>query len=101
MTSDDVESMNEELRRWLRDSKNEIKFSKEKKGKSIKPSGKCQVCGEKTATAVCLKCNRSVCKSCYFKLIGICKKCVPKEIASKWDGSNPDWEKQLGVEWVG
>jgi len=101
MAADNDASMNEELRNWLRESKDEIKTSKQKNGKSKKPSGKCQVCGEKNATAMCLKCNRSVCKSCYFKLIGICKKCVPKEIANKWDGSNPDWEKQLGVEWVG
>jgi len=100
MANNKVESMNEELRKWLRDSKDEIKIIKEKKGKSKKPSGKCQVCGEKNATSVCLKCGRSVCKSCYFKIIGICKKCVPKEIARKWDGSDPDWEKQLGVEWV-
>ena len=100
MTSKKASSMNEELQKWLIESKNEIKISKEKKRKSKKPSGKCQVCGERTATTDCLKCGRSVCKSCYFKIIGICKKCVPKEIASKWDGSNPDWEKQLGVEWV-
>ena len=101
MAVDDTSSMNEELRKWLEDSKDEIKLSKKKNGKSKGPSGRCQICGEKKATSICLKCNRSVCKSCYFKLIGICKKCVPKEIASKWDGSNPDWEKQLGVEWVG
>ena len=100
MAVDNAASMNEELRKWLKESKDAIKISKEKKGKSKKPSGKCQVCGEKTATAVCLKCDRSVCKSCYFKIIGICKKCVPKDIAGKWDGSHPDWEKQLGVEWV-
>lgn len=101
MAVDNAASMNEELRRWLKESKDEIKISKEKKEEPKKPSGKCQVCGEKTADFVCLKCDRSVCKSCYFKIIGICKKCVPKEIASKWDGSHPDWEKQLGVEWVG
>jgi hypothetical protein len=101
MAIDDAASMNEELRKWLIESKDEINISKEKNKKSKEPSGKCQVCGKKNATALCLKCARSVCKSCYFKIIGICKKCVPKEIAGKWDGSDPDWEKQLGVEWVG
>lgn len=100
MANNKVESMNEELRNWLRDSKDEIKIIKEKKGKTRKPSGKCQVCGKKNATSVCLKCGRSVCKSCYFKIIGICKKCIPPEIAGKWDGSHPDWERELGVEWI-
>jgi late competence protein required for DNA uptake (superfamily II DNA/RNA helicase) len=101
MSKDSHESMNEELRRWLAESKKEIKTSKEKSTKAKKPKGKCQICGEKTAEAVCLKCEKFICKSCYFKLIGICKKCVPPEIAGKWDGSHPDWEKELGVEWVG
>ncbi|KYK34591.1 MAG: hypothetical protein AYK22_05110 [Thermoplasmatales archaeon SG8-52-3] len=100
MVAKNDSSMNEELKKWLQESKEEIKTSRKKMKKAKIPSGKCQICGEKNATSLCLKCNRSVCKSCYFKLIGICKKCVPKEIASKWDGSNPDWEKQLGVEWV-
>jgi len=39
-----------------------------------------KICGEKTATTVCLKCGKSVCKACHFKIIGVCKKCVPPEI---------------------
>ena len=100
MANQDNSSMNEELRRWLAESKDEIKL-KRKKSKSKKPTGKCQICGERTADSVCLKCDRSVCKSCYFKIIGVCKKCIPPEIAGKWDGSHPDWEKELGIEWVG
>lgn len=94
-------SMNEELRKWIDESKDEIKLSKNKQIKLKKPSGKCQICGEKKAIATCLKCGKSVCKSCHFKIIGVCKKCVPPEIAGKWDGSHPDWEKELGVEWIG
>jgi hypothetical protein len=101
MPSDDNAVMNDELRKWINESKQKIKDSKVKKVKSKIPSGKCQICGENIAEAVCLKCDRSVCKSCYFKIIGVCKKCVPPEIAGKWDGSHPDWEKQLGVDWVG
>jgi hypothetical protein len=93
-------SMNEELKKWIDESRDEIKKIKTKDDKCKKPSGKCQICGEKTAEAVCLKCDKLVCKSCYFKIIGICKKCIPPEIAGKWDGSHPDWEKELGVEWV-
>ena len=93
-------SMNKELLKWIQESKDEIKTSKAKKSKTKKPRGKCQVCGEKKATIVCLKCGRAVCKSCHFKIIGVCKKCIPSEIAGKWDGSHPDYEKELGVEWV-
>ena len=36
-------SMNEELRKWIAESKDEIKKTKKKKGKSNKkPSGKCE-----------------------------------------------------------
>ena len=101
MSSDNNISMNKELRKWIQESKEAIKLSSDKKGSLKKPKGKCQICGEKTATAVCLKCERFVCKSCHFKLIGICKKCIPSKIAGKWDGSHTDWEKELGVDWVG
>ena len=95
-------SMNDELRRWLAESRDKVDLPKNKKKKvKNKPSGKCELCGEKKAEHICIKCDRMVCKSCYFKIIGVCKKCVPKDIGGKWDGSNPDWEKELGVEWVG
>lgn len=95
-------SMNEELKQWIEESKTDIKNSKEKTKKTKKKiTGKCQICGQKTAEHICLKCGKSVCKSCYFKIIGVCKKCTPPEIAGKWDGSKPDWEKELGVDWVG
>lgn len=99
--SDDKVEMNEELQKWIQESKQKVVDYKEKKGKlKNKPSGNCMLCGEKKAEHTCLKCENYVCKSCYFKIIGICKKCVPPEIAGKWDGSHPDWEKELGVEWV-
>ena len=97
-------SMNEELQKWLNKTREETKISKKMKGASNvgrkRPSGKCQICGEKDAKFVCLKCGRSVCISCYFKIIGVCKKCVPKSIVEKWDEKHPDWEKVLGVDWV-
>jgi hypothetical protein len=102
MTSDNRKiSMNEELKEWAKEKHEELRKSDDSEDFSKKkPEGKCQICGEKTATSVCIKCGRSVCKSCYFKLIGVCKKCVPRDIAGKWDGSRTDWEKELGVEWV-
>lgn len=95
-------SMNEELRQWIEEYKDEIKKTKKKAGKSKKkPSGKCEICGQKAATNVCIKCGKSVCNSCFFNIISVCKKCIPAEVAGRWDGSQPDWEKELGVEWVG
>ena len=102
MSQDAEDTMNEELKQWLKETKPEIKNNDEDEDYSKKkPSGMCELCGERTAESVCLKCGRSVCKSCYFKIIRVCKKCVPKEIGGKWDGSSPDWEKKLGVNWVG
>jgi hypothetical protein len=101
MAKKDV-TMNVELQKWVEETKDEIKLSKKGKGKAKqKPRGMCHLCGERSAKAVCIKCGKSVCLSCYFKIIGVCKKCVPKEISGKWDGSHPDWEKELGVEWIG
>ena len=96
--------MNPELVQWIKEQKKlqkEInKDGQKQKVEGKKPSGNCEICGENPAEAICIKCSRNVCKSCYFKLIHVCKKCVPPEIAGKWDGSRTDWEKELGVEWV-
>ena len=101
MPKKETASMNKELQKWINEQKNEVKKLKTAKQKSIKkPKGMCEICGEKSARSVCLKCGRSVCGSCYFKLISVCKKCVPKETAAKWEGKVPDWEEVLGVEWV-
>jgi len=94
-------SMNKDLEEWALQQKEKIKELKKDKKIDSKPKGMCQICGEKPATAVCIKCGKSVCKACHFKLIGVCKKCIPPEIAGKWDGSKKDWEEELGVEWVG
>ncbi len=102
MSGENNISMNDELRRWIIEkSKNSKSIEFKEEDKSNKPSGKCEICGERNATSVCLKCGKSVCNSCYFKIINVCKKCVTSDIAAKWDGSRPDWEKELGVEWVG
>jgi hypothetical protein len=94
-------TMNEELKRWIEESKPEIKKSLDEKSKSKKKlKSKCEICGEKQAKHICLQCEKAVCKSCYFKIIGVCKKCIPPEIAGKWEGSVTDWEKEFGVEWV-
>jgi len=96
------ESMNEELKKWLQETKSDIKTSEKTQGFSKeKPEGMCELCGEKKSQSVCLKCGKSVCSSCNFKLISVCKKCVPQDVSGKWDGSRTDWEKKLGLKWVG
>ena len=94
-------SMNKELYKWIKETKKDIKnMNKKKEESQKKPAGPCSICGERPAKAICLKCGKSVCLSCHFKIIGVCKKCVPKETAEKWEGKPPDWEKILGVEWL-
>ena len=97
-------SMNEELQEWLEETRDEIKeikgVEKTSKKHKNKPEGMCQICGENKAKSICLKCDKSVCPSCYFNILGICKKCVPEKYVEKWEARKPDWEKILGVEWV-
>jgi len=62
--------------------------------------GKCHVCGQNTAKFVCIKCGKPACASCFFHLMGLCKKCLSKSKGEKWKGLRPDWEKRLGVEWI-
>ena len=85
-----IKSMNEDLKRWLTE-KDKAELSKKIKThlKDKKPHGICQVCGTKTAMAVCLKCGKSVCNSCYFNLIGLCEKCLSKNTVEKW--MNKEW----------
>ena len=96
--------MNEELKEWIKQEKKNIEdFKKSEnydKKKNENVEGICEICEDHKAEFMCLKCNKKVCPSCYFVILGICVKCVPKNIAEKWDGTNPDWEKILGVEWV-
>jgi len=95
------ESMNDELREWLQDKKSGIQTIKKTQDLSkAKLKGMCELCGERKSQSVCLKCGKSVCSSCNFKLISVCKKCVPQDIGGKWDGSRTDWEKKLGLQWV-
>ena len=97
-------SMNKELQDWVKETKSDvsnlIEKEKIKNETDNKPKGLCKICGKNQAKFVCLKCKNSVCPSCYFKLIGICKTCVPKEYVEKWEKKNPNWRKILEIEWV-
>ena len=99
----DSTSMNEELREWLKETKEEIKdFDMKKTSKKNKkePKGLCYICSKNKSKIFCLKCGKSVCPSCYFNILGICKLCIPKELVERWEEKTPNWEKLLGVEWV-
>jgi len=97
----DTNSMNEDLKKWLTSEEKEDLSKKIKTQlKDKKPKGMCQICGIKNSKAVCIKCGKSVCHSCYFNLVGLCEKCLSKQTVTKWKNKKPDWEKVLGVEWV-
>jgi hypothetical protein len=100
----DTTAMNEELKQWLLETKQYAELIKKRKKTSEKPKqkpmGKCHICGEKEAKAICIKCDKFVCTKDYFHLVGLCKKCLSKEIGNKWKGTKSDWEKTLGVEWI-
>ena len=95
------EQMNKDLERWVKETHTDaVKTPKAKHIDPREPRGMCSICGDHEAKFICLKCNNQVCPSCYFKIIGICKNCIPKDTAKKWEGTQPDWEKVLGVQWV-
>jgi hypothetical protein len=93
--------MNEELKQWLsEEDQKDISKTIQKHIKNKKPKGMCQICGANTAKAVCIKCGRSICNSCYFNLIALCEKCLSKETVEEWKQTKTDWKKVLGVDWV-
>ena len=80
------EIMNKELLDWIKETKKEpVKESEDSPNKK-QPEGNCEICGDNQSKFVCIKCEKSVCPSCYFKIIGICKSCINQEIMDKWEG---------------
>jgi hypothetical protein len=96
----DEEAMNKELLEWIKEAKEQPNKKQDQDAIKKEPVGTCEICGKNESKFVCLKCERSVCPSCYFKIIGICKSCTNKEIMEKWEGKQPDWGEILGVQWV-
>ncbi len=100
-SSNSDKSMNKDLREWIRETKHTFTRIKEEGVQHTKrPLGKCSICKNNRAQFICLKCGQSVCPSCYYTLIGICKTCIPTEIAEKWDRTHPHREKQRNEEWI-
>jgi hypothetical protein len=94
-------SMNKDLEEWIGETKHILKSNHKKRIQNDKqPFGKCSICNDNRAKFFCLKCGQSVCPSCYYTIIGICKRCIPKEIAEKWDGKHPTWKKERDGEWI-
>jgi hypothetical protein len=62
--------------------------------------GICTICKQRQAKFTCLKCGHVVCSSCYYNLIGICKECIAKDIADKWDGKPPTLKKEQNGDWI-
>jgi len=93
--------MNEDLKEWL-SSEEQAVITKtlEEKLKDKKPHGKCSICRVHPAKAVCIKCGNSVCRSCYFTMVGLCQNCLSKSTVEKWKNKKTDWEKILDVDWV-
>ena len=94
------EVMNKELEDWIKESHIEPEKVHQDEEGLKKPEGNCEICGKNKSTVICLKCSRSICSSCYYKIIGICKSCISKEVMEKWEGKTPDWGEILGVQWV-
>jgi len=96
-----IVEMNEDLKEWL-SSEEQAMISKtmEEKLKDKKPHGKCSICRVNPAKAVCIKCGESVCRSCYFTMVGLCQNCLSKSTVEKWKNKKTDWEKILDVDWV-
>ena len=94
-------SMNKDLQQWVSEDGQHQSHTKPNRKKSEKkPKGMCQICGLKMAKHVCIKCGKSVCNSCYVKLVGLCEKCLSKQTVREWKNKKPDWKKVLEVEWI-
>jgi hypothetical protein len=99
-TVTDSSTMNEELKEWIQETHAKVAQEQKDQSNDPEPTGFCALCSDNKAKYVCQRCKRNVCPSCYFQLVGLCKSCVEKETADKWQGKTPDWEKLLGVKWV-
>ncbi len=100
MADPEQKDMNEELKEWIKETHAQVKEKENDQSSKQQATGFCAICGENKAKYVCQRCKKSVCSSCYFQIVGLCKNCVEKETADKWQGKKPDLEKLLGVKWV-
>jgi hypothetical protein len=96
-----IVEMNEDLKQWISSEEQEI-ISKtlEEKLRDKRPHGKCSICRINPAKSVCIKCGNSVCKSCYFTMVGLCQNCLSKSTVEKWKNKKTDWKKILDLDWV-
>ena len=94
-------NMNEALKQWVpAEEREDISKTVQERLKDKKPKGKCDICQVHPAKSVCIKCGNSVCSSCYFTMVGLCKNCLSRETIEKWKNKKTDWQQILGVDWV-
>lgn len=93
--------MNDALKQWIsKEDQGKIAARIDTALKNQPPTGKCHVCDTNEATAICIKCGKPTCPSCYFTIVGLCQNCLSKETVERWKNKKTDWKSILGVDWV-
>ncbi len=94
-------TMNDDLKQWISaEEQADISEILHVRLKDKKPKGKCDICRVHPAKSICIKCDCSVCSSCFFTMVGLCQNCLSKETIAKWKNKKTDWKKILDVDWV-
>jgi len=84
--------MNKELREWLAEHgelEKKVNGNDEKQPAPI--SGKCQICGARSAKYQCMKCNKVICPSCFWGMFGLCESCISPDIIKKIRNAKKDY----------
>jgi len=81
--------MNKDLQTWAKeaaphDTSLQQKQKEDDHQPKKTPTGKCEICGEENAKNICTNCNRAVCNTCYFQLLGLCEYCIPADTVKEW-----------------
>lgn len=108
--------MNKDLQAWAKeatahDASLKNTQNKDQKKEKKTPQGACEICGEELAKNICTNCNRSVCNTCYFQLLGLCEYCIPADTVKEWktpktkkEEIDPETKEKikevLEVDWV-
>lgn len=63
------------------------------------PQGRCGVCGERDAVALCHQCGQGVCAGDQWVMFGLCRACLtPEEVERARTRGRP--RPDLGIKWV-
>lgn len=84
--------MNKELREWLTEHGELGKKEEGYDEKQVEPiSGKCQICEARLAKYRCMKCNKTICPSCFWVMFGLCESCISPEMIKKIRDAKKDY----------